>query len=368
MIACSRAKTCGSAATFWRSVASASSARAAATSISSKASASSTNTVTRSGSACMKPSLVASSKRRAAPFSRTFARSTPGLSALRNGAWCARMPSSPSVVTAITSSAWPSKTTFVGVMSLNGIADMSDRCAEFLGRGFDVVDAAGVEEGLLRNVIDFAVEDLFERRDRVRELDVLAGSPGELLRDEKRQREHALHAARARDRNLVVFRKLLDPQDRDYVLQVFVTLQGLLNAARDLVVLLADDLRIENPRARRQRIHGGIDAEFGNRTRERRRRVQVRERHRDGRVGIVVRRHVHRLHRGDRALVRGGDPLLKRTHVRRKRRLITHGRRHASHERRYFRTGLQIAEDVVDEQQHVGADFIAEVFGHRDAG
>ena len=54
-------------AAFCRSVAAASSSRASATTTSSKRSASSTKTVTRSGSACMKPSLVASSSRDSAP-------------------------------------------------------------------------------------------------------------------------------------------------------------------------------------------------------------------------------------------------------------------------------------------------------------
>ena len=88
----------------------------------------------------------------------------------------------------------------------------------------------------------------------------------------------------------------------------------------------------------------------------------------DGGVGVVVGRNVHGLHRRDRTLVRRGDALFERAHVGRERRLITDGRRHAAHQRRDFGAGLQIAEDVVHEQQHVGAEFVAEIFRHRDAG
>ena len=49
----------------------------------------------------------------------------------------------------------------------------------------------------------------------------------------------------------------------------------------------------------------------------------------------------------------------------RQRRLITDGAGHAAEQRRHFRAGLREAEDVVDEQQRVGAGRIAELLGHR---
>ena len=91
------------------------------------------------------------------------------------------------------------------------------------------------------------------------------------------------------------------------------------------------------------------------------------ERGRRRRIGQVVGRHVDRLHRGDRALVGGGDALLQRAHVGRERRLITHRRRNAAEQRRHFRAGLREAEDVVDEEQHVLA-LIAEIFRDGEAG
>ena len=47
------------------------------------------------------------------------------------------------------------------------------------------------------------------------------------------------------------------------------------------------------------------------------------------------------------------------------RRLVTHGGRHAAEQGRHFAARLREAEDVVDEQQRVGAGRVAEVLGHR---
>ena len=48
------------------------------------------------------------------------------------------------------------------------------------------------------------------------------------------------------------------------------------------------------------------------------------------------------------------------------RRLVTDGGRHAAEERGHFAARLREAEDVVDEQQRVGAGLVAEVLGHRE--
>ena len=93
----------------------------------------------------------------------------------------------------------------------------------------------------------------------------------------------------------------------------------------------------------------------------------MRERGRGRRVGQVVGRHVNRLHRSDRTLVRGGDALLQRAHVGGERRLIAHRRRNTAEQRRHFGACLGEAEDVVDEEQHVLA-LIAEMLGDGQAG
>ena len=114
---------------------------------------------------------------------------------------------------------------------------------------------------------------------------------------------------------------------------------------------------------RRQRIDRRIDAQLRNRARQVRRRVEMREGRRRRRVGVVVGRHVNRLHRGDRALLRRRDALLQLAHLAEQRRLIADRRRHAAEQRRHFRAGLREPEDVVDEEQHVLAFGVAEVLG-----
>ena len=48
--------------------------------------------------------------------------------------------------------------------------------------------------------------------------------------------------------------------------------------------------------------------------------------------------------------------------------MVTHRRRDTAEQRRHFRTRLGETEDVVDEEQHVLAFLVAEVFRHREAG
>ena len=66
-----------------------------------------------------------------------------------------------------------------------------------------------------------------------------------------------------------------------------------------------------------------------------------------------------------RALVGRGDALLERAHLGGQRGLVTDGARDAAEERGHFRAGLREAEDVVDEEEHVLALFVAEVLGAR---
>ena len=85
------------------------------------------------------------------------------------------------------------------------------------------------------------------------------------------------------------------------------------------------------------------------------------------RVGEVVGGHVDRLHRGDRAGARRGDPLLQLAHLGGERRLVADGARHAAEQRRHLGARLDEAEDVVDEEQRVLA-LVAEVLRHRQPG
>ena len=107
----------------------------------------------------------------------------------------------------------------------------------------DVVDAAGHEERLLRQLVELAGHEPLERRDRLLELHVLARDARELLGHGERLRHEALDAARAADDLLVVLGQLVHAEDRDDVLQLLVALQNALHVGRHLVVALADELR-----------------------------------------------------------------------------------------------------------------------------
>ena len=93
--------------------------------------------------------------------------------------------------------------------------------------------------------------------------------------------------------------------------------------------------------------------------------VEVGERRRRRRVGVVVGRHVDRLHRGDRVTAGRGDPLLQHAHLVGEVRLVAHRGRHPAEQRRDLGTGLGEPEDVVDEEQHVLLLHVAEVLRHR---
>ena len=111
----------------------------------------------------------------------------------------------------------------------------------------------------------------------------------------------------------------------------------------------------------------GIDALLGDAARQHGRGVEMGEGGGGRRVGQIVGRHVDRLHRGDRALLRGGDALLQRAHVGGERRLIAHGGGDAAEQRRHFGARLGEAEDIVHEEQHVLA-LVAEIFGDGEPG
>jgi len=83
---------------------------------------------------------------------------------------------------------------------------------------------------------------------------------------------------------------------------------------------------------------------------------------------VVVRGHIHRLHRGDRALLGGCDALLKLAHLFREVWLVAHRGRHAAEQRGNFGASLSEPEDIVNEEQHVAALDIAEVFGNGETG
>ena len=210
-----------------------------------------------------------------------------------------------------------------------------------------------------------AVTDLRERLDGVGQRDRRALDAGELLGHVGVLRQEALDAAGPVDEDLVLLGELVDAEDRDDVLQLLVALEDPLHAQRRRVVLLGDVPAVEDAAGRGERVDGRVDAERGDLAGQLGGGVEVREGRGRGRVGVVVGRHVDRLHRGDRVTTRRGDPLLERAHLVGEGRLVADRGRHPAEQGRDLGPGLGEPEDVVDEEQHVLALHVAEVLRHR---
>src|SRR5712692_7700651 len=298
----------------------ASSARS--TEISSACSATSASTVTRSGSTSRKPPPTKISS--SAPPITSWMRSGPGFRTVIRGAWRAMTPSSPSAPLAMMNSTSPSKrlrstlTTRSGyfISGCGGLLHLLSLLAGLLDRAHHV-------ESLLRQIVVLSLEDLREAAHRVGDLHVLALASRETLRDAERLREESLDLASARNRLLVVFRQLLHAQDGDDVLQVFVALHRLLDALCGVVMLLADDRRLDETAGRAERVDGGIDPDLDQGPLQTNGGAQVGEHCLDGGVRVVVRGHIHGLHRCDRSLAGRCDALLQLAHLGRERGLVT---------------------------------------------
>src|SRR5580658_2023687 len=83
------------------------------------------------------------------------------------------------------------------------------------------------------------------------------------------------------------------------------------------------------------------------------------------RIGEIIGRYIYRLNGGDGTGVRVSDTLLKARQLSAHGRLITQSRWHLSHQARHLHSGLDEAENVIDQQQYVAVLVVAEILGHR---
>src|SRR5215472_173921 len=173
------------------------------------------------------------------------------------------------------------------------------------------VDRSDHVKGLLRHVVVFAFHDFLEAADRIFNLYVLAFKTRELRRNEHGLRQESFDLTRAGYGALVFIGKLFNAQNRDDVLQIFVTLQNGFDTARHSVVFSADNPRIENTGVAGQRINRGINAALHDLPAEVRRGVQVREGRGRSWIGVVVRWNIDSLHRSNRARLGRSDALLE---------------------------------------------------------
>ena len=127
----------------------------------------------------------------------------------------------------------------------------------------------------------------------------------------------------------------------------------------------ADDARRGHFGTGLQRINRGKKPFARPLAREHDGRRQMRKRMHRRRVGEIIRRHIHRLDRGDRAGIGVRDALLQPGKLRAHRGLITEARRHLSHQAGHFHASLDETKNIINEQQHIAMLVVAEIFGHR---
>ena len=125
-----------------------------------------------------------------------------------------------------------------------------------------------------------------------------------------------------------------------------------------------DNMGIQNTRCRVKGIDGRINTQFGDLTRQYGRCIQMGECCCRSRVGQVIGRNINGLYRCNRPFLRRRNTFLQGADVCAQCRLITYGRRNTTEQSRYFRTGLNETENVINEQQYILMFFITEVFRH----
>ena len=91
--------------------------------------------------------------------------------------------------------------------------------------------------------------DLFERTDRVFDLDVFASFSGKCFSHVERLREEALDLTGALYGKLVLVGELFHTKDSNDVLQFLVFLQHVLHLTGNQVMLFTDDHGVQDPRS-----------------------------------------------------------------------------------------------------------------------
>ena len=87
-----------------------------------------------------------------------------------------------------------------------------------------------------------------------------------------------------------------------------------------------------------------------------------------GRVGQVIGGHIDRLNGCDAAFAGGGDALLQLAHLALQGGLVAHSGGQAPQQGGNLGTSLDVAEDVINEDQHRAAFVVAEIFRHGEGG
>src|SRR5215204_3850457 len=175
---------------------------------------------------------------------------SPGTTCVIIGTWSGYTPICPSLAGNVTISTSTANAIPCGVTISSFIVSLipaplqprPPRTPHQRSASLNLLDPALHVEVPFRHAVVRAVEDLLEAADGVGDGDLTSFAPGEHLRGAERLTQKPLDLAGAEHRHLVLRRQLVHPENGDDVLQVLEPLQHLLNAARHVVVLLADDV------------------------------------------------------------------------------------------------------------------------------
>ena len=135
-----------------------------------------------------------------------------------------------------------------------------------LGLLLGIFNRTDIQERLLRQIVDLTVQDGVEALDGLFDRNHDSFDTCELFGDGKRLGKEALYPAGTVHDQLVLVREFIHTQNGDDVLQFIVMLQQLLYSLRTVIVLLADNQRVEDTRRTAQRVYRRIDTQLGNLT------------------------------------------------------------------------------------------------------
>ena len=188
-----------------------------------------------------------------------------------------------------------------------------------------LINRADHQKGTLGQIVALAVQNHLETAQCLFQRNILALQAGKLLRHVETLGHEILNLSGSVNRLLVIVAEFVHTHDRDDILQLSVSLQNLLHAFGDIVVLLANDRRRQNTACRilandrrRQntacrieRIYSRINTLGSDIAGQNRSRVQMRKSRRRRRICKVIGRNINCLYRSDGSLLGRCDPFLK---------------------------------------------------------
>ena len=231
-----------------------------------------------------------------------------------------------------------------------------------------LLEVTGHVEGTLGVLITNTLEEGAEAFNGLGELDEFAWLAGEDLTHEEWLGEESLDLSGTGDGELILFGQLVHTQNGDDILKGLVVLEELLHTTSNVVMNVTDDGGVEHTGGGIKRIHGGIDTELGQGTRQHSGGVQVSEGGGGGGISQIISGHVDGLNGGDGTLLGGGNSLLEGTKIGGEGGLVTDGRGNTTEEGGHLRASLGESEDVVDEKQHILVLLVTEVLGNGETG